>query len=128
MQVEQDVYIHFFRGLPPLVACSPSKGPPSHRTILAAALSPRDTHQARMLGCFLSRVLYTRELYVACLAGLPAATHRPDHLLCSRLACCDQVDPTDRFLASTAVHSWLGTDLPPPVVLTIPESGHVYLA
>ena len=118
----------YFRGLPPLDSSREfARGPPTHRTILAAALSPRDAHHARMLGRFLSRLLYARELHVARVAGHSSVPHRPDHSLCARIACMDQVDGPDLLLATTAVRSWLGSDPPPSVVLCVPSSGCVYL-
>ena len=81
-----------------------------------------------MLGRYLSRILYTRELYLARMASRPSPPHRPDLDVCTQVACRDSVDLIDRFHATTAVREWLGADLPPSVVLCVPNSQHVYLA
>ena len=117
--------VAFFRPLPALPARARPNKP---QEALRHVLSTMDAHQSRALGRFLSRVLYTREIYLARLHyGLVAS--RPDNTVCTHAATVVRIDDTLRASSESCVSAWWRRPLPSPCVLTLPdhESGIVKL-
>jgi len=94
--------------------------------ITARLLSTRDATDSRALGRFLSRVLHTRELFLARLNGHPAP-YRPDHEICMRIA--SDPDSALALIGRSALHvrNWLGSVPPSPLYVHVPSSGLVPL-
>lgn len=113
--------VAFFRPLPALSACS---RPNTSQEALRHALSTIDAHHSRALGRFLSRVLYTREIYLARLSLSPVAS-RPDNLACTQAASVARIDDELRASSELCVAAWWRRPLPIPYVLVLPESGIV---
>jgi hypothetical protein len=117
--------VDFLQRLSPLAghdrshACTPTQ-------ITARLLSTRNASDSRALGRFLSRILYTRELFLARLTGHPVP-YRPDHELCLRAA-STPASALDQIGASALhVRAWLGSLPPSPHFVHVPSSGLVAL-
>ena len=115
--------VAFFRASP---ATPVHPRPITPQAALGHALATKDAQQSRALGRFLSRLLYTREIFLARLHNIPVAS-RPDNLACTLAASISRIDETSRALSNACVTAWWRRSLPPPCVLVPPESGIVTL-
>ena len=115
--------VAFFRSRPATLAHARPNMP---QAALSHALATKDAQQSRALGRFLSRLLYTREIFLARLHNIPVAS-RPDNLVCTLAASISRIDETSRVLSDACVTAWWRRSLPPPCVLVLPESGMIRL-